>query len=274
VSLVASDIILNLTSPQTISTGVLTTVAWTNERVDGNAWHAASSSDVVMPAGPILMTLNLSWGLADASDLAADGYSPPASAAPHSRYHHVEVDISGSTRILCALAHDPAEYGDVTGSMTAYINEAVSTTWRMRVYHDAGGNRAFGGSSRPLASAGISANTEWALARIGLAAGTIQTAKTAAYTAVLSDWGTLVPFNLATTAAFTLPQDSAAAFPIDSTVDFSWASGAGQPTIVAGTGANLTPSPTPGAKLRAVGSIATARKVAANTWHVYGDLAA
>lgn len=102
----------------------------------------------------------------------------------------------------------------------------------------------------------------------------IQAAKTAAYTVVLGDQGTLIQMNVATAHALTLPQDSAAAIPIGSVIMVGWASGAGQPTITAGTGAALTPTPTPGAKLRAVGSMCTCIKVAANTWWISGDLAA
>ena len=68
----------------------------------------------------------------------------------------------------------------------------------------------------------------------------------------------------------TLPQDSVAAYPIGSSIDF-YATGTGA-AFAAGTGATITV--TPGLKFRAIGSVATAMKVAANTWLVFGDLTA
>ena len=68
----------------------------------------------------------------------------------------------------------------------------------------------------------------------------------------------------------TLPQDSAAAYPIGASIDF-YATGTGA-AFAAGTGSTITV--TPGLKFRAIGSVATAMKVAANTWLVFGDLTA
>jgi hypothetical protein len=68
----------------------------------------------------------------------------------------------------------------------------------------------------------------------------------------------------------TLPQDSVAAYPIGASIDF-YATGTGA-AFAAGTGATITV--TPGLKFRAIGSVATAMKVAANTWLVFGDLTA
>ncbi|CAB5218119.1 hypothetical protein UFOVP204_1 [uncultured Caudovirales phage] len=68
----------------------------------------------------------------------------------------------------------------------------------------------------------------------------------------------------------TLQQDSAATYPIGTSIDF-WANGTGA-QFAAGTGVTIVN--TPGLKFRAVGSVATAMKVAANTWLVFGDLSA
>jgi len=68
----------------------------------------------------------------------------------------------------------------------------------------------------------------------------------------------------------TLQQDSAATYPIGTSIDF-WANGTGA-LFAAGTGVTIVN--TPGLKFRAVGSVATAMKVAANTWLVFGDLSA
>jgi hypothetical protein len=68
----------------------------------------------------------------------------------------------------------------------------------------------------------------------------------------------------------TLQQDSAATYPIGTSIDF-WANGTG---ALFAAGAGVTIVNTPGLKFRAVGSVATAMKVAANTWLVFGDLSA
>jgi hypothetical protein len=69
----------------------------------------------------------------------------------------------------------------------------------------------------------------------------------------------------------TLPQNSAVAFPIGAEVDFLWL-GVGQPTFAQGTGATV--NSTPGLKMRARYSAATAKKISTNGWVVLGDLSA
>jgi len=69
----------------------------------------------------------------------------------------------------------------------------------------------------------------------------------------------------------TLPQNSAVAFPIGAEIDFLWL-GVGQPTFAAGSGASV--GATPGLKMRAQYSAATAKKISTNGWVVIGDLAA
>lgn len=91
------------------------------------------------------------------------------------------------------------------------------------------------------------------------------------YTPVASDVTKLITLNNASAIALTLPQDS----------DLSWnvgdwfeliQLGAGQVTAAAGTGATLKDTPT--AKARAQNSRLFVQKIAANTWHLAGDLAA
>ena len=92
------------------------------------------------------------------------------------------------------------------------------------------------------------------------------------YTPILTDEGKLVTLTNAAAITVTLPQDSALAFPVGGRIDFL-VGGAGMVTFVAGTGASMSPPPTPSGVTRATGSAATAIKVAANTWAVVGDLA-
>ena len=58
----------------------------------------------------------------------------------------------------------------------------------------------------------------------------------------------MVTLSNAPAITVSLPQNSAAAFPVGAEVDFLWL-GAGQPTFAAGTGATV--NGTPGLKLRA-----------------------
>ena len=58
----------------------------------------------------------------------------------------------------------------------------------------------------------------------------------------------MVTLSNAAAITVTLPQNTAAAFPVGAEVDFLWL-GVGQPTFAAGTGATV--NGTPGLKLRA-----------------------
>jgi hypothetical protein len=90
------------------------------------------------------------------------------------------------------------------------------------------------------------------------------------YTPVVADENTMVTLSNAAAITVSLPQNSAAAFPIGAEVDFLWL-GVGQPTFAAGTGATV--NGTPGLKLRAQYSAATAKKISTNGWVIIGDLA-
>lgn len=87
------------------------------------------------------------------------------------------------------------------------------------------------------------------------------------YTPVATDQGKLVTLNNASAIAVTLPQDSAAAFPVGASVDFL-VLGAGAATFTAGTGATVNPT---SSTSRAQYSILTAIKIGVNTWVVGGD---
>jgi hypothetical protein len=103
------------------------------------------------------------------------------------------------------------------------------------------------------------------------------TAKTASYTFASGDEGNIFSMNNAATQAFTIPTDATFNFAVGTEINVFWITGAGQPTIsavtpgttsVISTGAT---SATP--KLRVANSGATCKKLAANTWIVFGDLA-
>jgi hypothetical protein len=102
-------------------------------------------------------------------------------------------------------------------------------------------------------------------------------AKTAAYTFVSGDDGKIFSMNAATSVQFNIPTDATFDFPIGTEITVFWITGAGQPTIGAVTPGTTTvistgaTSATP--KLRVANSGATCKKLAANSWIVFGDIA-
>jgi len=102
-------------------------------------------------------------------------------------------------------------------------------------------------------------------------------AKTAAYTFADGDQGNIFSMNNAATQQFNIPTDATFNFAVGTEINVFWITGAGQPTIGAVTPGTTTvistgaTSATP--KLRAANSGATCKKLAANSWIVFGDLA-
>jgi hypothetical protein len=102
-------------------------------------------------------------------------------------------------------------------------------------------------------------------------------AKTAAYTFVTGDEGQLFSMNNAASVQFNIPTDATFNFAVGTEINVFWITGAGQPTIGAVTPGTTTVistgavSATP--KLRVANSGATCKKIAANSWIVFGDLA-
>jgi hypothetical protein len=107
--------------------------------------------------------------------------------------------------------------------------------------------------------------------------GCTYTAKTAAYTFVSGDEGNMFSMNNAASVQFNIPTDATFNFAIGTEFTVFWITGAGQPTIGAVTPGTTTvistgaTSATP--KLRVANSGATCKKIAANSWIVFGDLA-
>jgi len=102
------------------------------------------------------------------------------------------------------------------------------------------------------------------------------TAKTAAYTFASGDEGQLFSMNNAATAQFNIPTDATFNFAVGTEINVFWITGAGQPTIGAVTPGTTTvistgaTSATP--KLRVANSGATCKKLAGNSWIVFGDI--
>ena len=101
-------------------------------------------------------------------------------------------------------------------------------------------------------------------------------AKTAAYTFVSGDEGNIFSMNNAATTQFNIPTDATFNFAVGTEINVFWITGAGQPTVGAVTPGTTTVistaavSATP--KLRVANSGATCKKLAANSWIVFGDI--
>jgi hypothetical protein len=108
-------------------------------------------------------------------------------------------------------------------------------------------------------------------------AATTYSAKTAAYTFADGDQGNIFSMNNAATQQFNIPTDATFNFAVGTEINVFWITGAGQPTIGAVTPGTTTVistaaiSATP--KLRVANSGATCKKLAANSWIVFGDIA-
>jgi hypothetical protein len=94
------------------------------------------------------------------------------------------------------------------------------------------------------------------------------TAKTAGYTFVLSDANTLVQMNGA--FAFTVPLNATVAYPTGTQIHLIALTTGVTVSFTSG----ITSYATPGAKIRAAGSMATLIKLDTNTWVLAGDLIA
>ena len=111
---------------------------------------------------------------------------------------------------------------------------------------------------------------------VALSLASTYTAKTAAYTFASGDVYNIFSMNNAATAQFNIPTDATFNFAVGTEINVFWITGAGQPTIGAVTPGTTTvistgaTSATP--KLRVANSGATCKKLAANSWIIFGDL--
>lgn len=107
--------------------------------------------------------------------------------------------------------------------------------------------------------------------------GCTYTAKTAAYTFASGDEGNIFSMNNAATQKFSIPTDATFNFAIGTEFNVFWVTGAGQPSIGAVTSGTTTVISTGATSntplLRVANSGATIKKLAANSWIVFGDIA-
>jgi hypothetical protein len=127
-------------------------------------------------------------------------------------------------------------------------------------------------SDTSMAGTGTNKRMTAAELQLGIGVQQINAQTGTTYTLAASDAAKLVTLSNASAITLTVPQDSDATIPVGSYVDL-YQLGAGQVTVVAGTGATLRVSGLT-AKARAQYSRLGVQKVAANTWSLFGDLAA
>jgi hypothetical protein len=99
----------------------------------------------------------------------------------------------------------------------------------------------------------------------------VENTQTDSYTLVLTDAGKMITMNKATANNLTVPPNSSVAFPINSRIDVIQY-GAGQTTIVAGSGVTIRSS---GSKLKLTGQYSGASlwKKGTDEWVLVGDIA-
>jgi hypothetical protein len=132
-------------------------------------------------------------------------------------------------------------------------------------------------TSSVLASTPTATKSAYDLAAAAIPKVSSYTAKTDNYTFTSGDAYNIFSMNNAATKQFSIPTDATHNFGIGTEINVFWITGAGQPTIGAVTPGTTTvistgaTSATP--KLRVANSGATCKKLAANSWIVFGDIA-
>jgi len=154
----------------------------------------------------------------------------------------------------------------VTGAVSDLVASAPSTLNTLNELAAALGNDANYATTITNALAAKASKTE-------LDAATLSSfnAQASSYTLALSDATNMVEMTGSSANTVTIPTNASVAFPVGTAIDI-FQRGTGQTTIAAAAG--VTVLYTPGLKLRAQYSAATAIKRDTNTWIVSGDLTA
>jgi hypothetical protein len=157
-----------------------------------------------------------------------------------------------------------------TGRVPTTANSPLTAKGDLFTYSTAPARLAVGTNGQSIVA---DSNAATGLAYIG----GVYSAKTAAYTFASGDEGDIFSMNAATSQQFNIPTDATFNFAVGTEINVFWITGAGQPTIGAVTPGTTTvistgaTSATP--KLRVANSGATCKKLAANSWIVFGDIA-
>ena len=174
-------------------------------------------------------------------------------------------DITGIT------ATSPLTGGGSSGAVTVGIQDATTSVKGSVQLSDSTST-----TSSVLASTPTATKSAYDLAAAAIPQVSTYTAKTDDYTFANGDQFDIFSMNNAATKQFSIPTDATYNFGIGTEINVFWITGAGQPTIGAVTPGTTTvistgaTSATP--KLRVANSGATAKKLAANSWIVFGDV--
>jgi hypothetical protein len=174
-------------------------------------------------------------------------------------------DITGVT------ATSPLTGGGTSGAITVGI-QAASTTQNGAVQL----SDSTSTTSSVLAATSTAVKAAYDLAAAAQPKASTYTAKTASYTFASGDEYNIFSMNNAVTQQFNIPTDATFNFAVGTEINVFWITGAGQPTIGAVTPGTTTvistgaTSATP--KLRVANSGATCKKLAANSWIIFGDV--
>ena len=175
-------------------------------------------------------------------------------------------DITGIT------ASSPLTGGGTSGAITIGIQDGT-TAQKGAVQLE----NSTSSTSTTTAAVPASVKSAYDLAAAAQPKASTYTAKTASYTFASGDEYNIFSMNNAATQQFNIPTDATFNFAVGTEINVFWITGAGQPTIGAVTPGTTTvistgaTSATP--KLRVANSGATCKKLAANSWIVFGDIA-
>jgi hypothetical protein len=175
-------------------------------------------------------------------------------------------DITGIT------ATSPLTGGGSSGAVTVGIQDGT-TAQKGAVQLE----NSTSSTSTTTAAVPASVKSAYDLAAAAQPKASTYSAKTASYTFVSGDEYNIFSMNNAVTQQFNIPTDATFNFAVGTEINVFWITGAGQPTIGAVTPGTTTvistgaTSATP--KLRVANSGATCKKLAANSWIIFGDLA-
>jgi hypothetical protein len=175
-------------------------------------------------------------------------------------------DITGIT------ATSPLTGGGTSGAVTVGIQDGT-TAQKGAVQLE----NSTSSTSTTTAAVPASVKSAYDLAAAAQPKTTTYSTKTDNYTFGSGDEYNIFSMNAATAKQFSIPTDATFNFAVGTEITVFWITGAGQPTIGAVTPGTTTvistgaTSATP--KLRVANSGATCKKLAANSWIIFGDVA-